>query len=689
MKHKGIWILFVMLSYGIGFAQESQAPSEKSYEMDTVVVTASRTKEKLRDVSQNVTVFTASDIENSGAVSITDLLKTAGIQVYSEGAAGYGNEGLVIRGGRSSMHGFDIAGDILVLVDGHRTGSDSLGNIGLESTERIEVIRGPGAVQYGASAMGGVVNVITKKGRQTKQGSLEAGLGSFGEERYKAVVSGMAGKLDYAFAAGYATRNNYELGNGSVYENSDVEDRFRYNLNAGWRFNPANRLGLIVQGSDTNGAGKGEDAARNYNYYTRQGRENQMIDLSWEGANDSRSTTWLARYFMGEVNYDLKRFSKTSTTRLPLSENENDYMGSQLQASHDFGMFRAIAGTDWMSYDFDQRQDGAATSASRQNTAQSDFDNIGGFFMGELRLLKKKNLTLSAGLRYDTFDVSVTARKISNNATVSRDVDKDSFNPSLGVAYSPGQILKLRANYARAFKMPLPRQLTGYTIMMSTPFVGNPDLEPEISDNFDVGFDLDWESVFASVTWFYSDYSDMIGYETHSADAHYNAKHYWYYNVDSAEIQGIEFGVKFDVARYMGYGFKLSPYINWTHLLVFEDGNGYKLANRAEDSLAVGIVFAVPDMGLNLNLDATYYGKQYETDTAKGTSNTVSDSLLEDVGDAWVVDINCTKRLFKLDKWGAVNLKASLNNLFDEYYSVDKDSWMPGRSFYLGLEYAY
>ena len=457
MKHKGIWILFVMLSYGIGFAQESQAPSEKSYEMDTVVVTASRTKEKLRDVSQNVTVFTASDIENSGVVSITDLLKTAGIQVYSEGAAGYGNEGLVIRGGRSSMHGFDIAGDILVLVDGHRTGSDSLGNIGLESTERIEVIRGPGAVQYGASAMGGVVNVITKKGRQTKQGSLEAGLGSFGEERYKAVVSGMAGKLDYAFAAGYATRNNYELGNGSVYENSDVEDRFRYNLNAGWRFNPANRLGLIVQGSDTNGAGKGEDAARNYNYYTRQGRENQMIDLSWEGANDSRSTTWLARYFMGEVNYDLKRFSKTSTTRLPLSENENDYMGSQLQASHDFGMFRAIAGTDWMSYDFDQRQDGAATSASRQNTAQSDFDNIGGFFMGELRLLKKKNLTLSAGLRYDTFDVSVTARKISNNATVYRDVDKDSFNPSLGVAYSPGQILKLRANYARAFKMPLPQ----------------------------------------------------------------------------------------------------------------------------------------------------------------------------------------------------------------------------------------
>lgn len=67
--------------------------------------------------------------------------------MYHDGGAGYGNEGVVIRGGRSSMHGFDIAGDILVLVDGHRTGSDFLGNIGLGNTERIEVIRGPGALQ--------------------------------------------------------------------------------------------------------------------------------------------------------------------------------------------------------------------------------------------------------------------------------------------------------------------------------------------------------------------------------------------------------------------------------------------------------------------------------------------------------------------------------------------------------------
>lgn len=500
-------LLIVLLCCATGIAQDGQTEFKQSHELDTMVVTANRTQENLRNVSQNITIFTAKDIQRSGADSVTDLLKKVGIQVYSDGAASYGNEGVVIRGGRSSMHGFDIAGDILVLVDGHRTGSDFLGNVGLENTERIEVIRGPGAVQYGAAAMGGVINVITKRGGKDSKGFAEAGVGSWNEQRYKAGVSGKKGPLDLALSAAYYSRDDYELGNGEKYENSDVEDRIRYNLNAGWNLNDNNRLGLIVQGSDTNNAGKGEDAA----------------------------------------------------------------------------------------------------SSSTQNTAQSDFDNIGGFLLAKMYLLEKKNLTLSAGIRYDNFDVSVNAWKKNEDLRISREIDKNSLMPSLGIAYSPMDVLKLRANYARAFKMPLPRQLTGYTIMMSTPFVGNPDIEPEKSDNFDFGFDLDWNALFFSATWFYSDYQDMIGYETHNADAHYNGKHYWYYNVDSAEIQGIETGVRFNIAQYLGYNFQLEPYLYWTHLLVFEDDNGWNLPDRAKDSLSTGLVFASKESGLTASLDLSKF----------------------------------------------------------------------------------
>lgn len=179
VKHELIGLLIIFLFCSTGFAQDSKTDPEVILELDTIVVTASRTQESLRNVGQNISIITAEEIERSGATSVTDLLKKIGIQVYNDGAASYGNEGVVIRCGRSSMHGFDIAGDILVLVDGHRTGSDFLGNVGLGNTERIEVIRGPGSVQYGAAAMGGVINVITKRGGETPEASVEVGLGSW------------------------------------------------------------------------------------------------------------------------------------------------------------------------------------------------------------------------------------------------------------------------------------------------------------------------------------------------------------------------------------------------------------------------------------------------------------------------------------------------------------------------------
>ncbi len=157
--------------------------------------------------------------------------------------------------------------------------------------------------------MGGVINIITRQGKETPAGVVEAGAGSWGEQRFKAGISGKTGSVDFAGSMAYISRDDYELGNGDTYENSDVQDRVRYSFNAGWNFNDNHRLGLILQGSDTNDAGKGEDAAKSYYYYTRQNRDNHTLDFSYKGCDETGSTTWLTRYFQGEVNYDLKRFT--------------------------------------------------------------------------------------------------------------------------------------------------------------------------------------------------------------------------------------------------------------------------------------------------------------------------------------------------------------------------------------------
>jgi vitamin B12 transporter len=131
----------------------------------------------------------------------------------------------------------------------------------------------------------------------------------------------------------------------------------------------------------------------------------------------------------------------------------------------------------------------------------------------------------------------------------------------------------------------------------------------------------------------------------------------------------------------------MEPYVNWTHLLVFEDGNGYKLPDRSRDSLSAGLVFGSRETGLTASLDATYYGTQYAVDRESGSSAVQSQEKLDNVGDAWVIDFSCSQRLVKFQNENEIRLKGSIHNLFDEFYSTDEDDWMPGRSLYLGLEY--
>lgn len=720
MFRKGI-IAAAILGLGVsvtGAAWGQEAAAETS-ELDAIIVSADRVPTVAREVSQNVIVIGEEEIQKSAANSVADLLKQKGIQVYYDGAEGYGNEGVVMRGGRSSMHGFDVAGDILVLVDGHRTGADTMSQLELNSASRIEVINGPGAVQYGAAAMGGVINIITKRGGEQTRAGLESGFGSFGEYRAKGYVSGQYNQLDYSFGASYLTRNDYNIGgnglrlgdkgtsyNSKHYENSDLRHRTRYSANLGWNFlENRHRLGLAVSGSNTVDAGKGEDFSMNdYTrdaFQTRQDRSNYNLDLSYEGRTEDESKGWMARYFRGETGYDLNRLvDGLDSDRLPYSENENKYQGAQAQFSWELDRFQFVTGLDWMSYDFTQDQTGAASSATTQSTALSTFDNIGGFFLGKLHLLENRNLTLSAGVRYDTFDVSVDARSYratDNPDPMSTDQSRSTWTPSVGLSYSPFDFLKLRANYAQAFKMPTPKQLTGYTVMSMTPFIGNPDLEPETSDNWDIGFDVDYQALSFSATYFASKYKDMVTYRWYGAntgprpDVDFN--YYWYFNQDEAKINGVELGASFDVGEHFDLGFTLEPYLYWTHLLKFEDGNGFKLANRSRNTLSTGVKFDYEPWGLIVNLDATYYGTQYnpsgETVNKDNPNVSYNGYAFLDVGHATIWDLSLSKRLYTFDDFGEMKVKAAVKNIFDKRYATDAAGYMPGATAYIGLAWDY
>ncbi len=151
---------------------------ETPVKLNEVVVTATKTEQDIEDVTQSVTVITADEIRKSGATTATEIIERAtGVEVNDLGPNG-SEIGISIRGSSST--------EVLVLLDGIRLNSAGVGGfdmsdipVPLENIDRIEIVRGPASALYGADALGGVVNIITKKPAGLESTITSAG-GSYG-----------------------------------------------------------------------------------------------------------------------------------------------------------------------------------------------------------------------------------------------------------------------------------------------------------------------------------------------------------------------------------------------------------------------------------------------------------------------------------------------------------------------------
>jgi len=131
--------------------------------MEEVVVTATRVEEPKKDVSSSVQIITAEDIKSSTAKDAGDLIAFSGvghIHKYSGALTGM----IEIRGLTTDAMSDPLTSRVLVLVNGSNAGTVNLAKIPVDDIERIEIVKGPASVLYGSSAMGGVINIITKQG---------------------------------------------------------------------------------------------------------------------------------------------------------------------------------------------------------------------------------------------------------------------------------------------------------------------------------------------------------------------------------------------------------------------------------------------------------------------------------------------------------------------------------------------
>ena len=213
-------------------AKTKSAPSakpssaEQAHKLNPVVVTATRIEEPIANIGTTITVVEAPQIQEQKIQRVESVLREVpGVQVTQSGSPGSVTD-VSIRGAPSSQ--------TLVLVDGVEvnagaTGSFDLANLTTENLDRIEVLRGAGGSLYGSQAIGGVVNVLSQEGEGPPTASLLSSGGNRSTSEQVATFSGSQGKLGYSGGVSYFSTEGYRPVNDNS-DNLSLSTRLDYHL---------------------------------------------------------------------------------------------------------------------------------------------------------------------------------------------------------------------------------------------------------------------------------------------------------------------------------------------------------------------------------------------------------------------------------------------------------------------------
>jgi outer membrane receptor for ferrienterochelin and colicins len=206
-----LFIIFILLLFPANsiLASESQEPF---FSLEEVVVIASKFPQKLLNSLASVEIINEEKIAVNKAENLAVILKNiAGLEITDYGTPG-DIKSISIRGSSPEQ--------VLVMIDGQvvndpQTGKIDLGLIPADMIERIEIYRGPASALYGANALGGVINIITKKGGD-KKGTVEINYGNYHTQKYQASYQNRSDDIVYFFTGEYYKTEGEQIGRAHV-----------------------------------------------------------------------------------------------------------------------------------------------------------------------------------------------------------------------------------------------------------------------------------------------------------------------------------------------------------------------------------------------------------------------------------------------------------------------------------------
>ena len=556
----------------------------------------------------------------------------------------------------------------VVLVDSVPTNWEITQAIPVDMIERVEIVRGPGSALYGATATGGVVNIITRNGGDKPEVEVGGGYGSFDTWRAGGKAGGTADPV-HLFAAGYKEESD---GTNVVHNNANASihmiDDCPYEKSA------ASAKAAVDLFND----GK---VSLFYNFYHDEytrGRpyvggdwDRHFTTLIW----DQPFNEWLAFkgyvgyryddlthiYDRGGTNYDLRQKRYTDYSEIPL----------ELQLTADVGWNNKVT---------------AGFFANHHDTEQ-DFDDATGSYMGTIRYKVQTlagylqdvwtpidGLAVTAGIRYDHWkNYDNHFYNFSDTEPDSR--TDDSWNPKIGAKYTFEDTTAIWVNFATGFLPPTPEQLYDDRSSGGSPRIPNPDLKPETTYSWELGVER-WfgDSVKGSVAGFYSYTEDKI-MSWFGDDNVWRNK-----NIGRTE----SYGVEFDVAAKPMENLTLNFNYTWNPVTIDEneadpDKEGNRMPFSPIHKFNIGATYSQPD-NFSISVWGRYLGKQHSNDSNTEYS-AGGEQLFMDP--SFVVDVKATKHFpIGLDYLRGIDLSFSVDNLFDENYRTFYMYEDPGRVFY-------
>jgi vitamin B12 transporter len=472
------------------------AAAQEVKKVDPVVVTATKIEEPLEQLGSAVTVIGEDELRSYDYTALGDALRRVpGVEITQSGSYGK-TTSIRIRGANPNQ--------VQVLVDGVRVKSPTLGtaelaDITLDQIERIEIVRGPQSTLYGADAIGGVVNIITKRGRGpfSLYGSAEGG--NYGTHRERAGFSGSAGPFDYSLGGSWFESNGQ-------FPNDGTEQRSLVGQ-IGLSLPYDGRIGLTTRynRNKTELPFDGLTPLRFSPFFVldpnaSQDSETLTLSLQWE----QRPVEWFeARARYGQY-WNWQDFRDPFTPEDTASGNVDSFTGnfrSQVNVKRrEAEVLTAWHAGKWntLTLAAEQRWEEAENTsftAGVRERFRADQDTFSWFIQDELRLFDR--VVLSGGRRWDNhseFGSATTYR--ASGLVLIKETDS-----------------KVRGSWAQGFRAPTLNDLffPDSTGGLCPPF-GNPNLKPERSESWDAGVDqnLFKRRVRLGVTYFHNEFEDLI-----------------------------------------------------------------------------------------------------------------------------------------------------------------------------------